>query len=311
MKRIHKIRGVVLSLAIIILIAGCGGSSSSPTTSGTTGIMSLSITDAPPQLRDDVTAVNIRVIGIEYHHDGNWTEVENFVPQTFNLLDLQNGKSLPLGDFELPAGHYTQIRFMLAIPEKVEDVKSNPDCNITFEDNSSVPLFVPSGGQSGYKGIGEFDIIADANVSITADWDVGRSVVVTGNEKYLLKPVIRLVVTELSGKITGTVVDVTTYGADDSLVVYAYENDADIDIANEVIEDSEGIRFPNAVTSGDVNMNDGNFTLSFLGEGNYSLVTANYTVDADPVVVDMEEDVEVLSGEAKRVDLNTSDYIPL
>ena len=311
MKRIHKIRGVVLSLAIITLIAGCGGSSSSPTTSGTTGIMSLSITDAPPQLRDDVTAVNIRVIGIEYHHDGNWTEVENFVPQTFNLLDLQNGKSLPLGDFELPAGHYTQIRFMLAIPEKVEDVKSNPDCNITFEDNSSVPLFVPSGGQSGYKGIGEFDIIADANVSITADWDVGRSVVVTGNEKYLLKPVIRLVVTELSGKIKGTVVDVTTYGADDSLVVYAYENDADIDIANEVIEDSEGIRFPNAVTSGDVNMTDGNFTLSFLGEGNYSLVTANYTVDTDPVVVDVEEDVEVLSGEAKRVDLNTSDYIPL
>jgi len=259
-----------------------------------------------------VTAVNIKVIGIEYRHEGEWTEVDGFEHKTFNLLELQKGNSLPLGDFELPAGHYTQIRFMLAIPEKEEDVKSNPDCNITFEDAPTVPLFVPSGGQSGYKGIGEFEIIADSNVSITADWDVGRSIVVTGSEKYLLKPVIRLVVTELSGKINGTVVDIADYNATtDSLVVYAYENDADIDIADEVIEDSEGIRFPNAVTSGEVNMTDGNFTLSFLGEGNYSLVTANYTVDADPVVVDVEEDVEVLNGEAKRVDVDTSDYIPL
>ncbi len=92
----------------------------------------------------------------------------------------------------------------------------------------SVPLFVPSGAQSGYKGKGEFDITADAKIAVTADFDVHKSIVVAGKSgKYLLKPVIRLVVTELSGTINGTVVDVADYNTTtDSLVVYTYENGA-------------------------------------------------------------------------------------
>ncbi len=315
MKRFHKLIGILLSLTMITLISGCGGSSSStpstaPSANVETGILSLSITDAMLGEDVNVTEVNIAVIGIEYHHNDNWVEVDGFEDKTFNLYELRNGKSLPLGDFELPAGHYTQIRFQLDIPEKVGDVKSNPDCNITIEDNGvfeTYPLFVPSGGQSGYKGIGEFEIIADANVSITADWDLRRSIVVAGG-KYILKPVIRLVVTELSGWINGTVLDVATLFPTGSLAVYAYEDDADIDIAVEVLEDSEGIRFPNAVTSTDVNMTDGNFTLSFLGEGNYTLVTAHddgVVVD----VVDVEDNVEVFKAKGTlNIELNTSDW---
>jgi len=295
MKRVHKIVGIVLSFAIIALIAGCGGSSSTPT-----GILSLSITDKP-LLDENVTAVNIKVIDIEYHHNGEWIKVEGFEDKTFNLLDLQKGKSLPLGDFELPAGHYTQIRFQLAIPKNEGEVKSNPDCNITIEEDGNFetyPLFVPSGGQSGYKGIGEFEIIADANVSITADWDADRSIVHAG-DKYILKPVIRLVVTELSGWINGTVLDVATLFPTGSLVVYAYE-DGTYEVSEETL-------FPNAVTSGDVNMTDGNFTLSFLGEGNYTLITA-HDDGGVVVVVDREDDVEVLKATEKVVELNTSDY---
>ncbi len=301
MKRFHKLMGIVLSLTMITLISGCGGSSSStPSANVETGVLSLSITDKP-LLDENVTAVNIRVIGIEYHHDGNWTEVEDFNATTFNLLDLQNGKSLYLGDFVLPAGHYTQIRFMLAIPEKEGDVKSNPDCNITFEDGSSVPLFVPSGGQSGYKAIGEFEIEADAKVEVTADWDASRSVVVTGNEKYQLKPVIRLIVNELSGWINGTVVDVAEFDdANDSLVVYAYKD------GNYTENEPED--FLNAVSSGKVNMTDGNFTLAFLGAGLYDLVTAHYDDGNFTGVVDIEGDVPVEKATETLVDVNTSNY---
>ena len=293
MKKVHKIVGIILSFAIITLIAGCGGgSSSSPV-----GVLSVSITDKP-LLDENVTAVNIRVIGIEYHHDGNWTEVEDFNATTFNLLDLQNGKSLHLGDFVLPAGKYTQIRFKLAIPEKEEDVKSNPDCNITFKDGSSVPLFVPSGGQSGYKAIGVFNIEADAKVEVTADWDASRSVVVAG-DKYILKPVIRLVVNELSGWINGTVVDVAKFDdANDSLVVYAYKDGN--------YTEAEPEDFLNAVSSGKVNMTDGNFTLAFLGEGLYELVTAHYNNDL-VVVVDVEYGIDVDIATGTPVDVNTSD----
>jgi len=299
---------------MITLISGCGGGgSSSDGTGGSTassanvktGVLSLSITDAPPKLGDDVTEVNIAVIGIEYNHDGNWTEATDFTPQTFNLLELQNGHSLHLGDLILPAGHYTEIRFKLAAPVKGENPKNNPDCNITFADGSSVPLFVPSGGQSGYKGKGEFDITADAKIEITADFDVHKSIVVAGNSgKYLLKPVIRLIINELSGEIQGTVVDISAYTDPESLMVYSYRDGSyEADEINEI----DGIRFPNSVSSSDVNMTDGNFTLSFLGEGNYTLVTALYDGTGFIEVVDREDNVEVFQGETALVDLNTSD----
>lgn len=300
MKRVYKLIGVLLSIAIISLIFGCGGGSSTPT-----GTLSLSITDKP-LLDGNVTEVNIAVIGIEYHHKGNWIKADDFNATTFNLLDLQNGKSLHLGDMILPAGHYTQIRFVLAAPVKESDVKSNPDCNITFENNTSVPLFVPSGGQSGYKAIGEFDIFADAKVAVTADFDVQKSIVVTGSGKYLLKPVIRLVVTELSGWISGRVVDVAEYNATDSLVVYAYGEFPYV--SGDENENSDEIRFSHAVSSGDVNMSDGNFTLSFLGERVYDLVTALYDEGNFSKVVDVEMGVGVYRGMETPVDLNTSDY---
>ena len=305
MKKFHKLIGLVLSITLMTLISGCGGGGD--TTSTPTGTLSLSMTDAPPQLGEGVEEVNIAVIGIEYNYEGTWTNADDFEPQTFNLLDLRDGKSLHLGDMVLPAGHYQEIRFKLAAPTKDSEVKSNPDCNITYADGSSVPLFVPSGGQSGYKGKGAFDITADAKIAVTADFDLYKSIVVTGkstnNTKYILKPVIRLVVTELSGTINGTVVDVADYS--DSLVVYSYrsgEYDEEIEI-NEV----DGIYFPNSVSAGDVNMSDGNFTLAFLGEGNYSLITAHYIGDAFNGVVDQEDNVEVFKGQATLVDINTSD----
>lgn len=302
MKIFHTLIGIVLSLTLMTLISGCGGGGG--TTSTSTGTLSLSMTDAPPKLGDDVTEVNIAVIGIEYNYEGNWTTADDFEPQTFNLLDLQNGKSLHLGDMVLPAGHYSEIRFKLAAPTKESEVKSNPDCNITFADGTSEPLFVPSGGQSGYKGKGAFDITANAKIEVTADFDVHKSIVVKGNRTYSLKPVIRLVVTELSGMINGTVVDIADYNAtSDSLVVFTYRS-GEYDVSEE--DEVDGITFPNSVSSSDVNMSDGNFTLSFLGEGNYSLVTAQYLGDTFAGVVDIEDNVEVLNGQATLVDINTS-----
>lgn len=302
MKRFHTLIAILLSFTLMTLISGCGGGGGS--TSATTGTLSLSMTDAPPQLGPDVTEVNIAVIGIEYNYEGNWTTAEDFEPQTFNLLDLQNGKSLHLGDMILPAGHYSEIRFKLAAPSKESEVRANPDCNITFADGTSEPLFVPSGGQSGYKGKGDFNITANAKVEVTADFDVHKSIVVKGNRTYSLKPVIRLVVTELSGTINGTVVDVADYNTtSDALVVYTYRSgEYDVSEENEV----DGVTFPNSVSSSDVNMNDGNFTLSFLGEGNYSLITALYVGDTFASVVDVEDGVEVLKGQATVVDINTS-----
>ncbi len=310
MKKFHILIGIILSFTLMTLISGCGGGTSSTPT----GTLSLSMTDAPPKLEGNVTEVNIAVIGIEYNYEGNWISAEEFVPKTFNLLDLQNGKSLHLGDLILPAGHYQEIRFKLAAPKQganQAEIQSNPDCNITFENGDSLPLFVPSGAQSGYKGKGAFDITADAKIALTADFDVHKAIVVTGksenNTKYILKPVIRLVVTELSGVINGNVVDVADYNkTTDSLVVYTYEDGAYN--TDELVPNIDGIIFEKSISSSDVNMTDGNFTLAFLEEGIYTLVTALYKNNVFDRVVDEEDNVEVLKGQATSVDLNTSDY---
>ena len=309
MNKTHKITGIVLSFMIMTFIAGCGGGTTS-SSSSTDGVLSLSITDAPPKLGENVTGVYISVIGIEYNYDGNWTDATEFVPQTFNLLELQNGNSLHLGDFTLPPGEYSEIRFKLDAPVEGETLKSNPGCYITYADADPDPLFVPSGSTSGYKGKGDFNITANAQISVMADFDVQKSIVVAGKSgKYLLKPVIRLVVNELSGGIQGTVVDITEYNTTEpepeSLVVYSYLGTYDSSIEENVNVD--GIFFSNAISSTDVNMTDGNFTLSFLGEGNYTLITALYTGIAFQNVVDSEDNVEVLKGQVTLVDLNTSD----
>ena len=304
MKYTKGMFAVLFSLLVLPFIIGCGGGgSSSPATTGTaaTGTMSLNITDAPPMLGDDVTEVNIAVTGIEYKVDGNWTEAEDFIgPQVFNLLDLQNGHSLHMGDLVLPAGEYKEIRFKLAAPDKASGVKNNPDCNITFADGSSVPLFVPSGSSSGFKAKGDFTITANAKIEITADFDVYKSIVVTGNAKYLLKPVIRIVVNELSGEIQGTVVDVADYNArTDTLMVYAYEDG--------IYNDSESSHaFEGSVSSAEVDMNTGEFTLAFLGEGVYDLVVAHYSDFLFVDVLGVQENIDVLQAEETIVDINTS-----
>jgi len=117
-----------------------------------TGTLKLYLSDAPIDT-ENVTGVYITINEIQYHLDGQWITCEEFEgPKTYNLLELTGGNSALLGELTLPAGYYTQIRFMLDIAEKASS-RANPGCYIEFADNSTQPLFAPSGGKTGYKAI--------------------------------------------------------------------------------------------------------------------------------------------------------------
>ncbi len=157
-----------------------------------TGTLELYLCDAPLDT-ENVTGVYITINEIQYHSDGQWTTCEEFVgPQTHNLLELTGGNSALLGELRLPAGHYTQIRFMLDISERGSH-PANPGCYIEFADDSTEPLFAPSGGETGYKAVGQFEVTANGTVVVHADFDVREAVVVTGSS-YILKPTIKLIV---------------------------------------------------------------------------------------------------------------------
>ncbi len=157
-----------------------------------TGTLKLYLSDAPIDTQN-VTGVYITVNEIQYHLDGQWITCEEFEgPKTYDLLELTGGKSALLGELTLPAGNYTQIRFMLDIPEKGSQT-ANPGCYIEFADNSTEPLFAPSGEKTGYKAIGHFEVPVNGTVEVTADFDVRKAVVVAGSS-YILKPTIKLIV---------------------------------------------------------------------------------------------------------------------
>ena len=195
-----------------------------------TGTLKLYLCDAPLDA-ENVTGVYITINEIQYHRDGQWITCEEFEgPQIYNLLELTGGNSALLGELTLPAGNYTQIRFMLDIPEKGPH-PVNPGCYIEFADNSTEPLFVPSGGQTGYKATGRFEVTANETVEVTADFDVRKpGAVHLAGSRYILNPTIKLIVNDQS--------DVTVEDSDESEqaletgTVELYLSDAPLDAEN-------------------------------------------------------------------------------
>jgi len=199
-RRFSMARVIVAAVAIsVVALAVLGVIYGIPTEQPLgTGTLKLYLSDAPLDA-ENITGVYITINEIQYHRDGQWITCEGFEsPQKYNLLELTGGNSALLGELTLPAGNYTQIRFMLDIPEKGPH-PVNPGCYIKFADNSTEPLFVPSGGQTGYKATGRFEVTASETVEVTADFDVRKpGAVHLAGSRYILNPTIKLIVNDQS-----------------------------------------------------------------------------------------------------------------
>jgi len=145
-----------------------------------TGILEVRVTDAPTE--HEVSTIELTIANIAVHKaDGKngWFEIIKG-PDTFDLLKLLEDEEV-LGEKEIDAGHYTQIRL---------DVKT-VEANIDGEDRDDIVL--PSGK---LKIVGSFDINADKKTILTLDFDAEESLVFAGNGKVIFKPVIKLIITE-------------------------------------------------------------------------------------------------------------------
>lgn len=304
----NKIVLLVASFLIVLGFSGCGDSSSDGG-DVQTGTLSLNLTDAPVVDELNVTGVYITVTGIEYHTTDGWKTMDEFNTSInpIDLLDWQDGKSISLGDFQLPAGKYTQMRFMLDAEEEGAQAKSNPGCSIEFDGDRNETLYVASGSETGYKAIGNYEIPVNGTVSMTADFDVRKSIVESRNGTYYkLKPTIKLVVTDEAGSIKGTVSNLEN---NNTYVIYAYEYEDGLSTwdDNETDDpdpsDSSDIRFPNAVTSSLIK-DAGAYTLSFLEAGAYDLIITKYLENGDYDTYYIEDNISVKSGETTTFNLS-------
>jgi hypothetical protein len=180
------------------LLAGCGGGAG--TSTGTANVL---LTDSPSCGYDHVY---VTVDHVEISPDGSsWTSIPVSASLgRIDLLSLNNGTLISLGQTPLTAGTYQQVRLVLAA-----NGNAAPYANSVVLAGSAteIALTTPSGQQSGYKIVGPFTIAAGAMADLVLDFNACKSIVVAGaSGKYLLKPVVSAVAELVAGKIIGTTV---------------------------------------------------------------------------------------------------------
>lgn len=111
-----------------------------------------------------------------------------------DILRFRSGKDTVLADQDIPAGTIQQVRLVL-----------NGSGNRVIVAGVSYDLTTPSGQTSGVKLNVHDQLTAGIAYTMRLDFDAAQSIVLTGNGKYILKPVIRAIATAASGALTGMV----------------------------------------------------------------------------------------------------------
>lgn len=251
-----------------------------------TGTASFEATDAAVDA-DNISGVYLSVDELQIIADG---EVKNSImfeePETFDLMAYQNGQTKFLGQTELDAGAYDQVRLILT---------SGSEAWVEFTDNTTQQIDVPSGSSSGYKIFGDFEVMANGISEVVLDVDLRKALVQQGNGDFNLRPTARLISKAESGSIQGTV-DMNDMQDADRVVVYAYLEGTYNE--SEMSEPAEGeSRFEGSINSA-VASSTGNFTLAFMPESDYELIVAKYQEDA------ITNDMQFESATTVEVEVN-------
>ncbi|MHB8667817.1 MAG: DUF4382 domain-containing protein [Burkholderiales bacterium] len=278
----------VLLAGFSLLLAACGSSSGSGA-SGGTGTLSLNVTDGPVYTADHVY---IQFHGIElqpssggritlYYCQDPMDAAKTVVsetacttpaaPEQLDLLALNGGLTgLLLDTYTLPAGRYDWIRLMV-------DTGGTLDSYVA-DSTGDHELTIPSGAETGLKLNRGFDVAADGHADFTVDFDLSKSIHVTGTGEYMLRPTLRLVDSIETGSIAGTVSSsLITTGCTPAVYVFAGQNVTPDDI--------DGI-VPDPVTTAmvklDIYSGEYKYKAAFLEPGAYTVAFTCQAAQDDP-----------------------------
>ncbi|MFT5714384.1 MAG: hypothetical protein ACI9WT_000937 [Flavobacterium sp.] len=183
----------ILLIASFIVFGITLNSCNSDSTSGTYAY-NVRMTDAP----GPYDQVNIDLQAVEVTGNDGKTVLLNTTAGIYDLLKFSNGLDTLIATSELSDSKVSQIRLILGSNNKVV-VKG-----------VSYPLSTPSAEQSGLKLQVHQTLLADIQNEILLDFDAYASIVETGNGTYKLKPVVRTVVTAITGNIKGSITPIGT-----------------------------------------------------------------------------------------------------
>jgi hypothetical protein len=190
--KMKKFAGLLLAAVAVTLFFSCSDDDS---TSDQNARVKVSMTDAP----GDYDKVFVDVIDVKIKADAStdeegWVSLGNVQAGIYDLLTLTGGVTQLLANAEVPAGFLGQIRLVLG-----------PDNSVVLKgETEETPLATPSAQQSGLKLQVNQELEGGQEYLFLLDFDVDKSIVVTGGSGYSLKPVIRLSANE-GGAIMGKI----------------------------------------------------------------------------------------------------------
>jgi hypothetical protein len=151
------------------------------------------LTDDPANY--DEVVIDVKDVKINYSTDpvNGWKSLSQVNARSYDILRLVNDKDTILGKTDLDSGRIEQIRLILG-----------PN-NYVKVNGQTYTLETPSAQQSGLKINLHQDVSTGLLYKLLLDFDASRSIVKTGNGKYILKPVIRATMEAQGGSIKGYV----------------------------------------------------------------------------------------------------------
>ena len=206
----------ILLIATFIVFGIILNSCSSDSTTGTYAY-NVRMTDAPGPYEE----VNIDLKSVEVTGSNGQTVLLNTTAGIYNLLEFSNGLSTLIATSELSDAKVSQIRLILG---------SN---NTVVVGGVSYPLSTPSAEQSGLKLQVNQTLLADIQNEILLDFDASASIVKTGNGTYKLKPVVRTVVTAITGNIKGSITPIGTLAVVTATSVNAVEYSSSVNLLGQ------------------------------------------------------------------------------
>lgn len=189
-----------------VFLFACGGGGGGGT--GSSGSLSMAITDAKPSLPPGVVQVLVTIDEVSVHASGgDWISLPLAqTPFTIDLLQFTDGHTTQLvPEVMLTPGHYTQIRL---------GVQS---ATIVTDTGSQIQATIPSGNLKTAEQF-EFDVTGGGAVDLTVDFDLSQSLVATGADSFMLKPVLHIVTTAEAATITGSIA-AATFGAENQATI--------------------------------------------------------------------------------------------
>jgi hypothetical protein len=191
--RVPNFKMYSLVFATSLLLVACSREKKNSDLNSNKARLQVALTDDPGDYQEviiDVQDIKINVTGDTIN---GWQSLANVQRAQYDVLKLVNDQDTILADAEIPAGRVHQIRLILG------------DQNFVKINNQLIKLETPSAQQSGLKLNIQQDVSAGIMYKLLLDFDVAKSIVKTGNNKYMLKPVIRTVLEAAGGSLKGNV----------------------------------------------------------------------------------------------------------